>query len=243
MKILGMIMTYNNVDAIKTVLNKIPKNIFNELIVTDDCSTDGTSFEYEKMNFAVYKNEKNLGYGGNAKNGLKNALKFHDFDYLVEIHGDYAQFNPIAIFDALEHMRNGVDFIIGSRFTKKGLALEQGMSRLRYYSNIILSNIAESIFKLGISEYHTGFRIFSKNYLKNTNWINCSNGHLFSFETIALVPHNNLTIKEIPCECDYLNDHTSISIKNGLIFTFLHFITMLQYKLSKYKIYLGPFKS
>ena len=118
--------------------------------------------------------------------------------------------------------------------TKKG-----GMSKLRYYSNIILSDLAERIFKLGITEYHTGFRIYSKNYLNIVNWRDCSEGHLFSFETLALVAHHKLKIAEVKCFCDYNNMHTSISILNAIIFTFQHFITMINYLLTKINIKLG----
>ena len=110
------------------------------------------------------------------------------------------------------------------------------MSHLRYYSNIFLSGLAEKIFKLGISEYHTGFRIYSKNYLNVVNWQDCSEGHLFSFETLGLVAYHKLKIAEVKCFCDYNNLHTSISIKNAVIFTFQHFYTMLQYILTKFNI-------
>ena len=133
-------------------------------------------------------------------------------------------------------MEKNYDFIIGSRFIDKDKTKKGGMSHLRYYSNIFLSGLAEKIFKLGISEYHTGFRIYSKNYLNVVNWQDCSEGHLFSFETLGLVAYHKLKIAEVKCFCDYNNLHTSISIKNAVIFTFQHFYTMLQYILTKFNI-------
>lgn len=243
MKIIAMILTYNNENMVDQALKKIPNDIFETIFVTDDCSTDLTVEKYKNKNIKVYENLKNKGYGGNVKNGLELALKNYNFDYIVEIHGDGAQFDPSATYDALKLMKKRYDFIIGSRFIDKEKTKRGGMSKLRYFANIILSSIAEKIFKLGITEYHTGFRIYSKNYLEKVNWRSCSDGHLFSFETLALVAYHKLRIGEVHCYCDYNNMHTSISIKNSIIFTFLHFFTMLQYILSKFNIKSKIFRS
>ena len=239
MKIIAMILTYNNQDMVDLALKKIPKELFDNIFVSDDCSVDQTPEIYQEKGIKVFRNKKNRGYGGNVKNALENAILNYEFDYIVEIHGDGAQFDPSATYDAREFMKKNYDFIIGSRFIDKNKTKKGGMSKLRYYSNIILSNLAERIFKLGITEYHTGFRIYSKNYLNTVNWRDCSEGHLFSFETLALVAHHKLKIAEVKCFCDYNNMHTSISILNAIIFTFQHFITMINYLLTKINIKFG----
>ena len=234
-----MILTYNNQDMVDQALNKIPLELFSNIFVSDDCSTDKTADIYKEKGIPVFRNKKNRGYGGNVKNALENAILNYEFDYIVEIHGDGAQFDPSATYDAMEFMKKKYDFIIGSRFIDKNKTKKGGMSKLRYYSNIILSNLAESVFKLGITEYHTGFRIYSKNYLNKVNWRDCSEGHLFSFETLALVAHHKLKIAEVKCFCDYNNMHTSISIFNAIIFTFKHFLTMINYLLTKIRFKFG----
>ena len=242
MKIVAMILTYNNKEMVDQALDKIPKDLFEKIFVTDDCSTDNTKEEYEKRGFKVFSNEKNMGYGGNAKNGLNAAMENYDFDYIVEIHGDGAQFDPAATYDAVKFMKQKDDFIIGSRFIDKKRTKRGGMSPLRYFSNILLSSVADFVLKLGISEYHTGFRIYSRKYLETVNWKGCGNGHIFSFETLALIAHHKMKISEVDCYCDYNNMHTSISIKNSIIFTFQHFGTMIKYLLSKIKIKSKIFK-
>lgn len=236
MKIIGMILTYNNEHMIEQVLKKIPKGLFDEIFVTDDNSIDNTKNIYIKKDIKVFSNKRKRGYGSNVKNGLQVAIDNFEFDYLVELHGDGAQFDPSATYDAKFFMENKYDFIIGSRFIDKQTTKKSGMSYLRYYSNIILSFLAEKAIKLGITEYHTGFRIYSKNYLKKVNWQDCSDGHLFSFETLCLVKYHNLKIAEVKCYCDYNNLHTSISIINAIIFTFQHFYTMLEFLLAKFNI-------
>lgn len=231
-----MILTHNNFSMIDMVLDKIPKELFQNFFITDDCSYDGTREEYIKRGYKVFKTVQNLGYGGNVKNGLHAALNNYDFDYLVEIHGDGAQFDPSATYDAIYYMKKNYDFIIGSRFIDKEKTKKGGMSKLRYYSNIILSKIAELVFRLNISEYHTGFRIYSKSYLTTVPWQKCGDGHILSFETLALVAYHKKKIAEVKCYCDYNNMHTSISIRNSIIFIFLHFGTMIFYILSKLKI-------
>ena len=239
MKIIAMILTYNNQDMVDQALNKIPLELFSNIFVSDDCSIDKTADIYEEKGIPVFRNKKNKGYGGNVKNALENAILNYEFDYIVEIHGDGAQFDPSATYDAMEFMKKKYDFIIGSRFIDKNKTKKGGMSKLRYYSNIILSNLAESVFKLGITEYHTGFRLYSRNYLNKVNWRDCSEGHLFSFETLALVAHHKLKIAEVKCFCDYNNMHTSISIFNAVIFTFKHFLTMIDYLLTKIRFKSG----
>ena len=236
-----VIPTFNNAIFLPiAIASAISLRDLGEIIIIDDCSTDDTkSYFPDKKNIFLNINRKNLGYGGNVKNALENAILNYEFDYLVEIHGDGAQFDPSATYDAMEFMKKKYDFIIGSRFIDKNKTKKGGMSKLRYYSNIILSNLAESVFNLGITEYHTGFRIYSKNYLNKVNWRDCSEGHLFSFETLALVAHHKLKIAEVKCFCDYNNMHTSISIFNAVVFTFKHFLTMIDYLLTKIRFKSG----
>ena len=86
-----MILTYNNQDMVDLALKKIPKELFDSIFVSDDCSVDQTPEIYQEKGIKVFRNKKNRGYGGNVKNALENAILNYEFDYIVEIHGDGAQ--------------------------------------------------------------------------------------------------------------------------------------------------------
>ncbi len=121
-KIIGVILAYNVAKMLPRAIERIPKNILDELIVMDDGSNDETFNVAKKLKLKVFSHTPNRGYGGNLKAGIKKALEM-GADYIVEIHGDGAQFNPRSILYALDPMKNGAQLILGSRFQEPSQAL------------------------------------------------------------------------------------------------------------------------
>src|SRR3990167_4408999 len=113
-KIVGIIMTYNCAPLVASTVKRIPKNSLDKLIIVDDGSKDDITSAARDLKITLFKH-KHLGYGGNIKYGLKKALELGG-DYMVEIHGD-GQYDPKAIPTAIKKMRNGYDFMLGSRFS------------------------------------------------------------------------------------------------------------------------------
>lgn len=240
--IIGIIMTYNCGRMLRDTYDKIPKNVFNKLIVVDDESTDNTLEIAKSLKLQVFRH-KHLGYGGNIKYGLKKAAEL-GADYMVEIHGDgqYAlnlRFVPAVI----KKMASGnYDFILGSRFTNIKQALKDGMPRERFFANIALSFIDRIILQLPLTEFHSGFRVYSKKLVEMVEFKGMPNDHSFSFALIVKTRYCGLKIGEIPVRCDYKKLHTSISMKESILYSFQTRGVLLYYLLAKFNFKRGIFK-
>ena len=211
MKIVGFILSRNNGNLIEKAIKKCPKCI-DEIFISDDKSNDNTHEVAEKNGFQVFTNEKVNGYGGNVKNALKIAFENFDADYAVEIHGDGAQFHPDATYDALKiinDQKTKPDLILGSRFLNFKNNMKMGYPLERMIPNFFISRIERILLKINITDFHQGFRIYSKNFYKTINLNNLADNYLLSFEVILHAKKNKLQICEIPVICDYKSDHTS----------------------------------
>lgn len=238
-KVIGIILTYNCAEMIEDLFKRIPKKPFDKIILIDDGSTDNTVQIARKLNILSFVH-KNLGYGGNIKYGLKKALEM-EADYMVEIHGD-GQYDPSVIPSALKKIEAGYSLLLGSRFVNLKQPLLDKMSMERYLANIILSFIYNIILRIELTEFHTGFHIYSKEFLYAVGFNNTSQGHLYSLEIIFQACFKKLPIVEIPIRCDYSAQHTSISIKKSIAYTFQSFFLLAQYILAKADLKYGIFK-
>jgi glycosyltransferase involved in cell wall biosynthesis len=211
MNIVGFILSRNNGSLIERAIKKCPKCI-NQIFISDDKSTDNTNEVAKKNGVKVFTNEKINGYGGNVKNALKVAFENFDADYAVEIHGDGAQFHPDATYDAIKIIDNETtkpDLILGSRFLNFIENMKMGYPLERMVPNYFISGIEKILLNIKITDFHQGFRVYSKNFYKTINLNNLADNYLLSFEVILHAKKNNLQIREIPVICDYKSDHTS----------------------------------
>lgn len=224
-------MTYNCAPMLEDLYARIPKNVLDDIILVDDGSTDNILEVAKRLGIPSFAHP-HKGYGGNIKFGLQKALE-RGGDYMVEIHGD-GQYDPTIIPQSIKKMReNGYDFILGSRFTDPKQPLRNGMSLARYLPNIILSFFDRLILRVKLSEFHSGFRLYSRRLLNAANFNRGSDDHLFSFEIIVMARYHNLKIGEVPIRCNYKKDHTSISLRKSALYSFQTFYTMLFYLLAK----------
>ena len=230
MKIFAMILCHNCEELLPVALSKIPRDYFDHIFVTDDGSEDRSIEVAKKIGLDVTHASKS-GYGANVKHGIKYAFQ-NNADYVVEIHGDGAQFNPKAIVPALKFINKKYDFIIGSRLIDIKKTLELKIPIPRLVANYTLSFIDRFILGLPFSEFHTGFRIYGKRF-KNLSLENFSDDYLFSFEIIAKAAYDDLICAEVPVECDYISDHTSHSYYGASIYAIRHFKTLFDYVMSK----------
>lgn len=228
-KSVGIILAWNCAHLIEGIYQRIPKEYFDEIILADDGSTDETLAVAKKLGIQSFTHEHS-GYGGNIKFGLHKALEL-GADYMVEIHGD-GQYEPSFIPRALEMMHEGADFLLGSRFTDIVQPLRDKMPLVRYLANIGLSFFDRLILQVPLTEFHTGFRVYSRRLVETLDFTHTSNDYLFSFEVIAQARYCNLRIRELPIRCDYEAEHTSISIKKSIIYALRTFGTLFSYLLA-----------
>ncbi|MGE4231831.1 MAG: NAD-dependent epimerase/dehydratase family protein [Bacteriovoracia bacterium] len=232
-KVIAMILAYNVGKMLPRALQRIPRNLVDDIIVMDDGSSDNTSEVAKQLGLKVFRHEPNRGYGGNVKAGLQKAFEL-GADYVVEIHGDGAQFDPVAIRDAIPLMAQDVDLILGSRFQKPMTALKNGMPLIRFFANIYLSFFDRLVLGLPLTEFHTGFRIYSRHLFETVPYEQNSNDYLFSFQIIAQAAFYGKKVGEVPVEADYKSEHTSHSVRGATKYAFQTFGQLFSFLLAKW---------
>ncbi len=225
-KAIGVILTNNCGSMVKGLFCRIPQEALDDIILVDNNSADNTIQIAKRLGIKYFVHEY-TEYGGSIKWGLKKALEL-GADYIVEIHGD-GQYDPAFIPDALKKMREGYDFLLGSRFTNLTQPIKDKMPLSRYLANVGLSFIDRLILQIPLTEFHSGFRIYSRRLLETVNLNATSDTHLFSFQIITLARFCNLKITEIPIRCNYADEHTSISILHSTIYALRTFKVLFQY--------------
>ncbi len=230
-KIIGILLTYKHVNLVEDIYRRLPKGVFDEVIIFDDASRDGIEKVAEKLNLPIFIQEKNLGYGGNIKYSLKKCVE-RGADYMVEIHGD-GQYGADSIIPGLEKIKSGYDFVLGSRFTNMGQALRDKMPLLTYLANRGLSFFDRLVLQIPLTEFHTGFRVYSRKLVEIVDFSPTANDDLFSFQIIAMAKYHNLRIAEVPVRCDYGKDHTSITFRRAAKYAFQTFSVLSQYILAR----------
>lgn len=231
-KITAFILAYKCERMIARAYERIPKDIVDDIIVTDDNSPDGTVAAAKALGLRVFTHQPNRGYGGNLKEGLRLCFS-EGADYAVEVHGDGAQFDPISIKYALPLMEQDYDLILGSRFRQPGKALANGMPLIRFVANRFLSFFDRLVLRLPLTEFHTGFRIYSRRFYETLPLEHDSEDYLLSFQVIAQSAYFDLKVGEVDVEADYISEHTSHKLSGAFIYAFQTFGVLAQYLLAR----------
>ncbi len=229
-KNIGIILAWNCADFVEAIYKRVPKESFDEIILVDDGSTDDTMEVARRLGIKSFTHEHS-GYGGNIKFGIQKALEL-GAEYMVEIHGD-DQYDPSFIPRALDVMRQGADFLLGSRFVDIHQPLRDSMPLSRYLANIGLSFFDRIVLQVPLTEFHSGFRVYSRTLIETVGLDHTSDDHLFSFQIIAKARYCNLRIKEISIRCNYAQEHSSISIVRSVVYSLQTFGVLFFYVVAK----------
>jgi glycosyltransferase involved in cell wall biosynthesis len=234
-KVIAVLMTYNCAHLVSKAYAQIPLHVVDDVLATDDGSKDGSHEAAKDLGIPAYRHEPNRGYGGNLKAGLRLAFE-RGADYVVEVHGD-GQFHPAALELAVPYIDQGVEFILGSRFMVPGRARENGMPWIRYAANRGLSFIDRLVLRLAFTEFHTGFRIYSRKFMSRVAWEDNADDYLFSFQIIAQAAYAGASVAEVPVEADYHGEHTSHSVRGAAVYAVRTFEVLAKYLLARWGIY------
>ena len=236
--LLVFIVAYNAEKTISWVLKRIPVSIKNnfkvEVLIIDDKSSDDTSKVSKefasnknfKFSIKILYNRINQGYGGNQKIGYHYAIK-NNFDYVALVHGD-GQYPPEYLPKLMDPLINlEADAVFGSRMLKKGEALKGGMPLYKYVGNKILTKFENLMLNSSLSEFHSGYRIYSVQALKKIPFnLNTQDFH-FDTEIIIQFIFSNLKIREVPIPTYYGDEICHV---NGIKYAFQVFnAVMLAY--------------
>lgn len=204
------------------------------IILVDDSSNDRTVDLAKKLNIKTVVHSSNKGYGGNQKTCYREALST-GADIIIMLHPDY-QYSPkliasMAYLLASEHF----DVVLGSRILGKG-ALKGGMPLYKYISNRLLTFIQNLIIGYKLSEYHTGYRAFSRKVLETLPLEENFDDFLFDNQILAQSVYNNFEIGEISCPTKYFPEASSINFIRSVKYGLGVLYTSLQFFLCKRKI-------
>ena len=230
MKIIGVIMTYNCEEFVQNAIDQIPKNEFDELICTDDGSTDNT-IEVIKKNNIQYIVNNHLGYGKNLYAGMKKAFEL-GATHIIELHGD-SQYDFSQVKEMKEKFSDDCDLVLGNRFHDLKQPLKDGMPFYIYLGNIFLTILGKIGLGINNNDLFQGFRGYSKKLFNKIDTSNYNDDYRFSYEIIAQSFYLKLKIDSVPVRCDYNTQHTTMPLARAIP-CIIHALKIgLHYRLAK----------
>lgn len=238
-KIIVVLPAYNAEKTLEMTYNEIPFDIVDDVILVDDVSKDETVNKAKDLGIKhVIKHKENKGYGGNQKSCYNKALDLNA-DIVIMLHPDY-QYTPQLIHSMSYLIANDVyPVVVGSRILGKG-ASKGGMPIYKYIANRFLTLIQNILMNQKLSEYHTGYRAFSKEVLESIRYNENSDNFVFDNEMIAQIFAANFEIAEITCPTKYFADASSIDLKSSSIYGLGVLRVSLRYFLRKIKLLKYP---
>ena len=239
-KIIVIMPAYNAEKTLKQTYDDIYRDFVDEIILVDDYSDDNTVNLAKELGIKTIQHSKNKGYGANQKS-CYNASIENGADIVIMLHPDY-QYTP-KLIPAMASMLafDEYDAVIASRILGNS-ALKGGMPLYKFISNKILTLFENICTGENLSEYHTGFRAFTKNVLKNIPYEKLSDDFLFDNEILALMLFKNYKIGEISCPTKYFKEASSINFLRSCKYGFGVLKVSLEYLLTKFGIKSGIFK-
>jgi glycosyltransferase involved in cell wall biosynthesis len=236
------VVAYNAVNKLDWTLDRVPEEVWqkvDEVFLFDDCSTDNTYYaaigykhvkRIEKL--TVHRNASNLRYGGNQKAGYQYAIA-RGFDVVVMLHAD-GQYAPEALPKLLEPFENDeADMVFGSRMAAGGTPLSGGMPFYKFIGNKILTWLENSITGMNLSEFHSGYRVYSCEALKRVPFMLNSNEWHFDTDILIQFHEAGLRIVERPIPTYYGNE---ICYVNGIAYALNCLRSALKYRLHKARL-------
>lgn len=231
-KIVVVLPAYNAALTLEKTFLEIPKDIVDEVILVDDASSDKTVQLAKQLGITTIAHDKNRGYGGNQKTCYAAALKT-GADIVVMVHPDY-QYTPKLITPMAAMVAFGVyDSVLGSRILGGG-ALSGGMPLYKYLFNRILTATQNILLGQKLSEYHTGYRAFSKEILESIPLEKNSDDFVFDSQMLVQIIFAGFKIGEISCPTRYFPEASSINFPRSVKYGLGCLISAMQFRLKKW---------
>ncbi len=215
-QVVVVLPAYNAERTLRRTIDEIPPGFIDRLILVDDGSSDRTVQLSRELGLRTIMHDVNRGYGANQKTCYREALK-DGADVVIMLHPDY-QYTPrltvaMASLIALEQY----DVVLGSRILSRG-ALRGGMPVYKYVSNRILTLVQNIMLGEKLSEYHTGYRAFSRRVLETLPLLANSDDFVFDNQMLAQVIFFGFRVGEVSCPASYFPEASSINFRRSLIY-------------------------
>lgn len=216
-KVVVVLPAYNAEKTLEQTYKEIPLDVVDEVILVDDNSKDNTVEEGKRLGIHhVIKHERNKGYGGNQKTCYNKALEI-GADIVIMLHPDY-QYTPKLLMAMISIIGNDVyPVVLGSRILGGG-ALKGGMPMYKYIFNRCLTLTQNILLGQKLSEYHTGYRAFSKEVITSIKFMNNSDDFVFDNQMLSQIFYKGFDIAEVTCPTKYFDDASSINFRRSTIY-------------------------
>ncbi|MEX2379170.1 MAG: glycosyltransferase family 2 protein [Vicingaceae bacterium] len=234
-KVVVVMPAYNASKTLENTYREIPMDLVDEVIVVDDCSKDDTAEKARALGIQhVIQHKANKGYGGNQKTCYQTALKL-GADIVIMVHPDY-QYTPKLIPSMCYLIANDLfQVVLGSRILGSG-ALKGGMPLHKYIANRFLTFVQNLLVGAKLSEYHTGYRAFSKEVLQSINYMENSDNFVFDNQMLSQIIYRGYEIAEVTCPTKYFDEGSSINLKNSIVYGLGVLKTSCMHRLQKWKL-------
>jgi glycosyltransferase involved in cell wall biosynthesis len=228
-RIVVVLPAYRAAKTLQSTYDSIPRDIVDTILLVDDASDDQTVDIANRFGIATFVHSRNLGYGANQKTCYREALRA-GADIVVMLHPDY-QYDPRLITPMAAMVASGVyDVVLGSRILGK-TARAGGMPLYKYLSNRVLTFTQNLALGSKLSEFHTGYRAFSRQVLETLPLLANSDDFVFDNQILAQVVATGLRIGEISCPTKYFPEASSITFRRSLVYGFGVLDTSLRFLL------------
>ncbi len=237
-KVIVVMPAYNAEQTLRRTYEEIPHDIVDEVVLVDDVSQDHTVEVSRELEINTIVHDTNLGYGGNQKTCYKTAVSLNA-DIVIMLHPDY-QYTPKLITAMASLLAEEVfDCVLGSRILGVG-ARKGGMPLYKYISNRFLTAVQNLIIGYKLSEYHTGYRGFTRELLTTLPLDVNSNNFIFDNQMLCQIIYKGYAVGEITCPTRYMDDSSSISFKNSSAYGLGVLKTSLIFRLHKWGLIKSP---
>lgn len=235
MKVMAVMPAYNAAATLERTVRDIPPGSVDEVILGDDGSSDRTVEIAKGLGLKVLEGHVNRGYGANQKVCYAEALQ-RGADIVIMIHPDYQYDSRLTPY-LTGFIKDGVcDVILGSRIRTRKEALEGGMPPYKYFSNRFLTLVENVVLGQNLSEFHTGFRAFSRKVLETIPFRGNSDGFVFDTEILVQAVYFGFRIGDVPVPTKYFDEASSIDLKNSLVYGCRTLATLGKYVLRRWRL-------
>jgi len=233
-RVIVVLPAYNAGKTLERTIAEIPPGIVDECLVVDDDSRDDTVAQARRLGLPCIVHSQNRGYGGNQKTCYTEALR-RGADIVVMLHPDY-QYSPRLIGSIAWQVASGeYDMVLGSRILGAG-ALKGGMPLYKYVANRFLTALENILLGIKLSEFHTGYRAFSRRVLETLPLHENSDDFVFDNQMLAQAVAFGFSIGEISCPTKYFPEASSIDFRRSVSYGFGVLGTAFRYRLHRWGI-------
>jgi glycosyltransferase involved in cell wall biosynthesis len=233
-RVVVVLPAYNAARTLERTILEVSPDIVDEFLLVDDASSDDTVAEARRLGIPCIVHPKNRGYGGNQKTCYREALR-HNADIVVMLHPDY-QYTP-RLIGAMAWLvaSDEFDVVLGSRILGAG-ALKGGMPLYKYVSNRFLTAIENILLGVKLSEYHTGYRAFSRRVLETLPLEEDSDDFVFDNQILAQAVAFGFRVGEISCPTKYFPEASSINFQRSVVYGLGVLAVAIKFRLHKWNV-------